>query len=435
MTGSVAIALILAALVLQMPARAAERTQQNGLTNLPLNSANAAAHSTTTSSTLSCREGLTGREPYLSTGIDIQSLGGGVYLDFSAHAPAPQPAAMEFIQVLRVRQNKDSQGNYLPSYTITPPLSDAAGGLGPIIASAPGSLWLVGNEPDRGLNPDGSAGQDDTYPAVYARVYHDAYQFIKQRDPAAQVAVAGLVEVTPGRLQYLDIVWNTYAALYQAPLPVDVWNMHIYILPEVPGIANVALGTDPALAIGYALTHTNGGPPVYTYGDHDNLSIFDAQVRLMRQWMKAHGQEDKPLLLSELGLLYDEDVTDEFGKNFTMPRATAFLTKTFNYLSNATDPTIGMPSDGNRLVQQWTWFSANNPLGHISNLVTDSAPLTFTSVGNMFTRMCRPGAQANSSHGWWYTFSRQASRVSLRPYRRALSTATSSCRSTDRYLY
>jgi hypothetical protein len=124
---------------------------------------------------------------------------------------------------------------------------------------------------------------------------------------------------------------------------------------------------------------------VYTYGDHDNLSIFDAQVRLMRQWMKAHGQEDKPLLLSELGLLYDEDVTDEFGKNFTMPRATAFLTKTFNYLSNATDPTIGMPSDGNRLVQQWTWFSANNPLGHISNLVTGTLPfLTFTSVGNMF---------------------------------------------------
>jgi len=207
LTGSVALALILAALVLQMPARAAERepllAQENGLTNLHLNSATTAAQSAITSSTLSCREGLVGQEPYLSAEIDVQSLGGGIYLDFSAHAPAPQPDAMEFIQVLRVRQNKDSHGNYLASYTVTPTLSDAAGGLGPMIASAPGSLWLVGNEPDRGPNLNGRGAQDDTYPGVYARAYHDVYDFIKRRDPTALMANAGLVEITPGRLQYL----------------------------------------------------------------------------------------------------------------------------------------------------------------------------------------------------------------------------------------
>ena len=64
--------------------------------------------------------------------------------------------------------------------------------------------------------------------------------------------------------------------------------------------------------------------------------------------MKDHGQEDKPLLLSEFSLLYDEDVTDEFGVNLPMPRATTFLTKTFYYLSTASDSTIGMPSDNNR---------------------------------------------------------------------------------------
>ena len=387
-TGSIAIALMVVVLVLNNPAIAAADgfggLQEKRPTSVSLNSANADVRSGTTAATMSCREGLAGGEPYLSAGIDIQSLGGGAYLDYWAHAPASQPSAMEFIQVIRLRQNKDSHGNYLPGYIITPALSDAAGGLGPIIAGAPGSLWLIGNEPDRGPDVPGGPAQDATFPDVYARAYHDAYQFIKQRDPTALVATAGLVEITPGRLQYLDIVWSTYAALYHEPLPVDVWNMHVYILPEVTGIANVALGTDPALAIGFAFTHTSGGPKVYTYGDHDNLNVFDEQVRRMRQWMAVHGQQDKPLFLSEVGLLYDEGVTDEFGKNFTVPRAATFLTKTFDYLSNATDPNIGMPSDGNRLVQQWIWYSTNSPLGHISNLVTNTVPLTFTSVGNMF---------------------------------------------------
>jgi hypothetical protein len=104
----------------------------------------------------------------------------------------------------------------------------------------------------------------------------------------------------------------------------------------------------------------------------------------MRQWMKDHGQQDKPLLLSEFGLLYDEDVMDEFGANFTALRAATFLTKTFSYLVTTSDAILGMPSDKNRLVQQWIWFSVNFPLGSISNLVTKTSPYTFTPVGQMF---------------------------------------------------
>jgi hypothetical protein len=388
LVGSFTIVLLLIILVLYIPAQTVEgeplAAQQNHSIQLPVNLVNTVGRSNTTSSTLSCREGLVGWEPYLSVSFTIQSLGGGLYFDFNAHPLQSQPDTMEFIQVIRVNQNKDSQGNYLSGYTTRPVLTDTAGGLGAIIASAPGSLWLVGNEPDRGPDTPTGVGQDDTFPQVYAQVYHDVYQFIKERDPTAQVAVAGLVEVTPGRLQYLEIAWDTYAALYHEPMPVDVWNMHIYILPEKFGPANIALGTNPALAYTWALTHTAGVTNAYTYGDHDNLAIFDSQVRRMRQWMKDHGQQDKPLLLSELGLLYDENITDEFGVNFTAPRATTFLTKTFSYLATASDINLGMPSDKNRLVQQWVWFSVNYPLGHISNLVTNTSPLTFTQAGRMF---------------------------------------------------
>ena len=72
----------------------------------------------------------------------------------------------------------------------------------------------------------------------------------------------------------MQIVWDTYAALYGTPMPVDVWNMHIYILPEVQGIGGVALGTDPSLAYGFAYTHTSGEPNVYTLGDHDNMTCL-----------------------------------------------------------------------------------------------------------------------------------------------------------------
>lgn len=345
-------------------------------------------HGNTTSSTLSCREGLAGWEPYLSEQIDTQQLGGGLYLNFQTRVPPAQPDSMEYVQIIRVNQNKTITGAYLPGYTTNPPLTDTAGGLGPVITDAPGSLWLVGNEPDRGPDIPGGPAQDDTYPQVYAQVYHDVYKFIKERDPSAQVAVAGLVEVTPGRMQYLDIVWDTYLELYGTPMPVDVWNMHIYILPEVRGIAGVALGTDPALVYTHTWEHTLGESNAYTYGDHDNLTVFDSQVRRMRQWMKDHGQQDKPLLLSEFGLLYDEDVTDEFEQTFTVTRATTFLANTFNYLTTTGDAALGMPSDRNRLVQQWIWFSVNNNLGHISDLMTDyvtgTLPVTFTPVGQMF---------------------------------------------------
>ena len=54
------------------------------------------------------------------------------------------------------------------------------------------------------------------------------------------------------------------------------------------------------------------------------------------------------------------------------PRLTSFLNGTVNYLESATDASLGYPLDGNRLVQQWMWFSVNTSgAGSVANLVTD----------------------------------------------------------------
>ena len=147
-------------------------------------------------------------------------------------------------------QQHIKNGVFLPTYSITPRLNDQ--GLGQFIDARPGVLWLVGNEVDRGSQPD-RIPKRGTYPHIYAKAYHDVYHYIKDRDPTALVAISGLVEVTPGRLQYLDLMWDSYLAQFHAPMSVYVWNMHIYVLAEVTpsgqpnGIASVSVGTDPAL--------------------------------------------------------------------------------------------------------------------------------------------------------------------------------------------
>jgi hypothetical protein len=271
--------------------------------------------------------------------------------------------------MVRLKQAFHPQtGARLPEYYLqTQPLTDAPGGLGPIIAANPGHLWLVGNEVDR------VHWQDDLMPDIYAEAYHDVYHFIKERDPSAQIAISGLVEVTPGRMQYLDIVWNSYSAKYGVPMPVDVWNMHIYILPEIRADgtnsrAAVALGTDPALAILESDLTPNQcwRADVYCYAEHDSMPVFAQQVVWMRQWMKAHGQQDKPLILTEYSQLYPvhypdgSPFLDEYGNQFTPQRVSAFMLASFNYLETAANPDIGYPLDNNRLVQQWLWYAIND---------------------------------------------------------------------------
>jgi len=311
----------------------------------------------------------------------------------------------EIAPVIDVRQKKDAQGNYLDDFEINPPLT--AAGLGALVDYNPGVLWLAGNEVDRGPNPGNhSVGQGDTFPQVYARAYYSVYHFIKDRDPTAQVAISGLVEVTPGRLEYLEIVWQTYLELYGVPIPVDVWNMHLYILPELlpggqpNGIASVALGTNPALGIRESNNDPAqcSKPDVYCIAEHDDMEIFDQQVRAMRRWMRSHNQQNKPLILSEHSILYpyvpDPGGTcwlqDEYGECFTPTRIANFLDETMSYFETAKDPEIGYPLDDFRLVQQTAWFSINNEnrVGNVSDLVVDDenngSLIGLSSVGELF---------------------------------------------------
>jgi hypothetical protein len=285
-----------------------------------------------------CRFGV-GQARHSVVSYNVSSLNFGWYLDWRTQASPPRPGGVEYVQMLRV-----SGSGYSPSGVV----------LAGRIAANPGALWLIGNEPD-------CIYQDNVLPQEYAQVYHDAYTFIKGHDPAARVTVGGIVQPTPLRMEYLDIVLNTYTSLYGEPLPTDAWNIHTFILREASCVAYPDSCWGAEIPPGIAADHGM----LYTLDDIDRLDIFQDRIVQFRQWMRDRGYRDTPLIISEYGTLlpyYDPGTLyyDSGGDPFDEARARDFMYGTFDFLLTASDPNLGYAADENRLVQRWLWYSLDD---------------------------------------------------------------------------
>jgi hypothetical protein len=254
----------------------------------------------------------------------------GWYVDWTATTDPARPGQTEYMPMVRLKQTGSDSYTYSPNGDTL--LDD--------IMANPGATWLIGNEPDR------RRWQDDMEPHLYARAYHELYNLIKGVDPEAQISAGGIVQATPLRLQYLDMVLDSYESSYGEAMPVDVWNIHIYILrerscdyfPEDCWGAEIPPGIDAPEGM------------LYDIQDNDNLDIFKQQIEWFRQWMADNGYQDRPLILTEMGVL----MWPEYG--FPPERVNAFMDNAFDYLLTATGP-LGYPADGYRMVQRWAWYS------------------------------------------------------------------------------
>ena len=356
----------------------------------------------------SCRYGVGASGGEKDTIRYVDSINAGWFLDFTQGPKGGHPAInADFVRVVRIQQEKNSAGEYLDNYKYRYGLTAQL--ITDYAKATPGQLWLIGNEPDRML------AQDDIMPKFYAKIYHDTYQLIKSADPTARVGIAGLVQVSPGRLQYLDIIWDEYKRLYGTEIPVDVWNIHTYPLaewrPSDPNdpynpkngehdAAAVALGTDLELAllIGNLSRCGKLNDQYMCTMDHANPTMVKHQVETMRQWMANKNLQSKPLIISEMGILwyYQQlpdgscQLQDEAGNCYDRARTLAFMKDMNTYLETKTDATIGNPNDGNKLVQQWLWFSMfdgdynTDALSNSSNLLENGylnmAPGTAASL-------------------------------------------------------
>ncbi len=290
------------------------------------------------------------------SGYDVTQLHAGWYSNWGSSITPPHPDQLNYVQLIRLHAGSDPHD---PSQVrVTPSQSTIAS----IIAANPGSLWLIGNEPD-------SLYQGDPIlPDVYPIVYHDLYTYIKELDPFALVANGGIVQPTPCRLEYLDIVWDTYLNTYSQTMPVDVWNIHAFILREVHGSwgASTPPGVDPSCGIDYGVN------------DADDMNIFRDNLRAMRGWMKEKGYQDTPLIISEYGILWPE----WFAPQFDAVRVSRFMTQTFDLFLYESHPDVGYPADGHRLVQAWAWYSLDDD--YYNGALFDVQDQTITAIGQAY---------------------------------------------------
>lgn len=273
-------------------------------------------------------------------------LGVGWYLDWSTEIAPLRVEGLEFAQVILARGD-----GYQPGRDE----------LVKVLTANPGSLWLIGNEPD-------VPWQDNRTPERYAEIYHELYTFIKALDPTAQVAIGGVSQVTPLRLMYLERVLAAYEDRFGQFMPVDVWNVHAFILREERGSWGVSIPP--------GFEDINQGM-LWEIEDHDDLELFRQQIIDFRRWMAKHGQRDKPLIVSEYGILMPE----EYG--FPAKAVIEFMVGSFDFLLQARDAELGYPADDNRLVQRLAWYSFSDTVYPTGNLVDPQTGQT-TAVGQAF---------------------------------------------------
>jgi hypothetical protein len=310
------------------------------------------------------------------TGYDLGQLNLGLYTDWTSRDPLPAglPADIEYIQTVRLKQDKvcgarNCVGSYVepPSYTVWPDLDTLASR----VANQPGMLWLIGNEIDR--RDWSGGGQDEMTAELYATAFHEIRDVIKTADPTAKIGIAGVIQATPLRLEYLDRIWDSYQAQYGYPMgnDIDVWNVHGFILREVRG--KWGADTPPGIETSGFLA---GASYDAVIAAHHDIAYFQQFIEAFRTWMDDHGERNKPLFITEYGILYGS-------LGISTAEINAFMSATSDYLLDAQDDTTGYPADENRLVQGWVWYSLNdNSSVYHHGALFDSTTKNLTALGN-----------------------------------------------------
>ena len=273
--------------------------------------------------------------------VDTSVLNAGWYLNWGANHNPNHVGGAEYVRTIRF-SIQDTGGvvcGWAPAPATTrSQVTTSLTGTALInnIQKNPGALWTIGNEPD--VLFQRAAIQAE----LYADLYHDLYTIIKEADPTAKVAIGGIVQPSPLRLAYLDRLFDYYESTYGQPLPMDVWNTHLYILNETA--CNWGVLTPPFI-------EGPGWEVAFHPSEVLDRARMEANLRTLRAWMYYRGYGDIPLIITEYGVLPSPEVgwPNAWGADFLKDMNDIFLT--------ATDPIYGYAPDGNRLVQAWAWFS------------------------------------------------------------------------------
>jgi len=187
-----------------------------------------------------------------------------------------------------------------------------------------GTVWIVGNEPEFDQF-DTINGQAITPRAItpdeYAQKYKKYYDMIKGINPTYKLAVGATYDdgswPDATRCNFVPKARQAYESRYGEKMPIDVYTLHAYM-------------------------------------DQLDAPLFQLETMVQRKRgiMNDYGDRDKPLLVTEVGVL-----TALRNPVPSTAAITAFMDSAFDYLSTATSEELGCPGDENRMVQRWAWFA------------------------------------------------------------------------------
>ncbi len=191
------------------------------MTNLlPISSTSNSADPALRAQTGSCHFGMT--VPYgaaFMNGYDLSILGIDTYLDWGNKSKSS--AVADNIQYLRVLQVSDA--SYAYNYQALPSR----------LAAYPGSVWLIGNEPDAEVNI-----QDSISAESYADRFFAMATLIRSTDPTAKIVFGTILQPTPVRREYLNRTLARLKVLAgnltNALGLIDIYSIHAFSLPEDP---------------------------------------------------------------------------------------------------------------------------------------------------------------------------------------------------------
>ncbi len=345
----------------------------NGIVPLERSSSEETAVEAATSTL--CRLGFAGANVPFSDyppGV-VESLRGGWLFNWSLGGWDKVTTGMRIAPSINVKQLKwdngyvevDWNAPYAVPYTYT--VKPSIDIIKRIVSQHPGNIWLVGNEIERRdwpygtpENPLGSLGQGEILPEVYAVAYHEIYHAIKTADPTAKVANGSIIFPSPLRLEYLTQILDEYEKRYHTPMPVDVWQIHLYLIPEQRdswvGGADIPVGLDDQTGM---FADFSAEEKVLLNKD---FSYVPGLLRDFRGWMKDHGQQNKPLIISEMAVLMPDWIMP--GEFTPIKIRDEFLYQALDFVFHETDPNLGYPLDDYRLVQSMWWWSFDMDYGY-----------------------------------------------------------------------
>ena len=178
--------------------------------------------------------------------------------------------------------------------------------------------WSLGNEPN-------DPAQDNVTPEEYATLYA-AFEQWAEAAPQCCIAPAGIANAD---WNWAQAFREAFRGTYGRYPRVDAWNVHNYIL-------------EPAL-------------------DPYDAAEFQRRLLAFRRWMETIGDAQKPLLLTEFGVLYGAGCCE---RPLDPPeRIMAFMHSVVDWL------------EGSSAVTAWAWFSTYSHIFN-GNLMTQDGELT-----------------------------------------------------------